>query len=65
MFPSAEILSREMSPTLVMLPSVTLNEVTVIAPAPRVPVVDRFSSPKEIDPPESVIEPSERVRFPR
>ena len=61
---SAEILSRAMSPTFVILPSVTLNEVTVVAPAPRVPVVDRFSSPKEIDPPESVIDPSARVRVP-
>ena len=29
----------------------------VIAPEPKVPVVDKFSSPKEIEPPESVIEP--------
>ena len=62
--PSAEILSRAISPTFVMLPSVTLNEVTVVAPAPRVPVVERFSFPKEIEPLESVIDPSERVRFP-
>ena len=33
-------------------------------PAPKVPVVTRFSSPKEILPLESVIEPSAKVRFP-
>ena len=53
-----------MSPTFVMFPSVTLNEVTVVAPAPKVPVVIRFSSPKLIAPLESVIEPFPRVRVP-
>ena len=49
-----------MSPTFVILPSSNIMRVTVVAPAPRVPVVDRFSSQK-IDPPESVIDPSARV----
>ena len=30
----------------------------------RVPVVDKFSSPKEMVPPESVMEPSAKVKLP-
>ena len=39
-------------------------EARLETPALNVPVVDKFSSPKEIEPPESVIDPSENVRFP-
>ena len=38
--------------------------VTVCAPEARVPLVDKFSSPKDIDPPESVILPLANVRLP-
>ena len=37
---------------------------SVATPAPKVPVVDTFSSPKDIEPPESVILPFARVKFP-
>ena len=37
-------------------------EASVATPAPRFPVVERFSFSKEIEPPESVIEPSARVK---
>jgi len=36
----------------------------VIAPEPKVPVVDKFSSPNEIEPPESVIEPFVNAKLP-
>ena len=38
--------------------------VPVIAPAPNVPEVDKFSLPKLIAPDESVIDPLAKVRFP-
>ena len=38
--------------------------VIVVAPAPNVPVVERFSSPNEIEPLLSVILPLARLRFP-
>ena len=37
------------------------RDVTVVAPAPRVPVVLKFSFPKDIAPVESVIDPDESV----
>ena len=38
--------------------------VTVCAPEARVPLVDKFSSPKDMEPPESVILPFASVRLP-
>ena len=38
--------------------------VEVIAPEPNVPVVDKFSSPNEIEPLESVIEPFVNAKLP-
>ena len=61
---STIILSHPIDPTLVMLPSVTDREVAVNAPQPRVPVVERFSSPKLIEPLLSVILPFAKVRLP-
>ena len=46
------------SPMLVMFPSVTVRLVTVVAPAPKVPEVERFSFPKDIAPLVSVMLPS-------
>ena len=37
---------------------------SVATPAPKVPEVDTFSSPNDIEPPESVILPFARVKFP-
>ena len=42
----------------------TVNAVTVVAPKFAVPVVEIFSSPKLILPPESVIDPFAKVRLP-
>ena len=42
----------------------TVNAVTVVAPKFAVPVVDKFSFPKSIEPPESVIDPFASVRLP-
>ena len=39
-------------------------EVKVATPEPSVPVVDKFSSPKEIAPPLSVMLPSANVKVP-
>ena len=35
-----------------------------LTPALNVPVVDKFSSPKDIFPSESVIDPLDKVKFP-
>ena len=61
---SADMVSKAILPTLVILPSVTLNDVNVPAPAPSVPVVDRFSFPKSIAPELSTILPVEIVIVP-
>ena len=48
----------------VTVPDAVTFPVTVCVPLASVPLVDTFSSPKDIDPPESVIDPFARVRFP-
>ena len=46
------------------VPDAVTFPVTVCAPLASVPLVDTFSSPKDIEPPESVIDPFARVRLP-
>ena len=46
------------------MPSVTIESIAIRVVAWIVPVVVRFSFPKLIAPPESVIEPSARVKLP-
>ena len=46
------------------IPDAVTFPVTVCAPLAKVPLVLIFSSPKEIEPPESVIDPFARVKFP-
>ena len=62
--PSALILSRAISATLVIFASETLKLSTVVAPKSAVPVVVKVSFPKSIAPPESVILPLAKVRLP-
>ena len=62
--PSTTILSQAIEPALVMFPSLTSKEVTVVAPAPSVPDVVRFSFPKLIAPLVSIILPFDNVRLP-
>ena len=46
------------------IPDAVIFPVTVCAPLANAPVVETFSSPKEIEPPESVIDPFAKVKFP-
>ena len=47
----------------VTVPDAVTFPVTVCVPLASVPLVDTFSSPKDIDPPESVIDPFARVNY--
>ena len=62
-FTAEEMVCPLISPE-VMVPEPKAREVPVIAPAPSVPVVERFSLPKDIAPLESVILPFASVRLP-